>query len=235
MTADERRGYADVSFLYQGITFTVYGQKIQGIERIFPFDLIPRIIPAAEWVHLEKGLTQRVTALNQFLFDIYHDQRILKDRIIPPELIFGARHFRREMIGINVLRNVYAHIVGTDLVRDDKGKYFVLDDNLRSPSGVSYMLENRQAIKRTFATLFQRYGVRAIEHYPQELLHTLRSVAPRENAEATIVLRDLKREISARGPYDFFDPIRLGSQAFQGITNETFGYSLRLFRRRGFD
>ena len=191
MTADafnERRGYADISFLYQGITFTVYGQKTEGIERIFPFDLIPRIIPAGEWDLLERGLTQRVTALNQFLFDIYHDQRILKDKIIPHELIFGAKHFRREMMGINVPENVYAHITGTDLVRDDNGKYFVLEDNLRSPSGVSYMLENRQAMKRTFATLFQQYGVRAIEHYPQELLNTLRSVAPRENPDATVVL-----------------------------------------------
>jgi uncharacterized circularly permuted ATP-grasp superfamily protein len=185
---NERRGSADISFLYQGITFTVYGQHTEGIERIFPFDLIPRIIPAAEWEALSRGLVQRITALNRFLFDIYHDQRILKDKIIPPELIFGARHFRRELIGVNVPKNVYAHIVGTDLVRDDKGNYFVLEDNLRSPSGVSYMLENRQAMKRTFATLFQRYGVRAIEHYPQELLSTLRSVAPRENPDPTVVL-----------------------------------------------
>src|SRR4029079_10923433 len=117
--------------------------------------LIPRIIPAEEWSVVERGLTQRITALNQFLFDIYHDQRILKDKVIAPELILGAKHFRREMMGINVPKNVYAHIVGTDLVRDDQGKYLVLEDNLRSPSGVSYMLENRQAMKRTFATLFQ--------------------------------------------------------------------------------
>jgi uncharacterized circularly permuted ATP-grasp superfamily protein len=185
---DERRGYADISFLYQGITFTVYGQKTEGIERIFPFDLIPRIIPAAEWSQLERGLTQRVTALNQFLFDIYHEQRILKDKIIEPELVFGAKHFRREMMGVNVPKNVYAHIIGTDLVRDDQGNYLILEDNLRSPSGVSYMLENRQAMKRTFASLFQEYGVRAIEHYPQELLTTLRSVAPREKPDATVVL-----------------------------------------------
>jgi uncharacterized circularly permuted ATP-grasp superfamily protein len=185
---DERRGHADVSFLYQGITFTVYSQKAEGIERIFPFDLIPRIIPASEWSFVERGLTQRVTALNQFLYDIYHDQRILKDKIVPPELIFGAKHFRREMIGVSVPRNIYAHVIGTDLVRDDNGKYFVLEDNLRSPSGVSYMLENRQAMKRTFATLFQRYGVRAIEHYPQELLNTLRSVAPHDNSDPVVVL-----------------------------------------------
>jgi uncharacterized circularly permuted ATP-grasp superfamily protein len=185
---NERRGYADVSFLYQGITFTVYGQSEEGIERIFPFDLIPRIIPRAEWENLERGLAQRAAALNQFLHDIYHDQWILRDKHIPPELIFGARHFRREMMGINVPKRVYAHVMGTDLVRDDKGSYFVLEDNLRSPSGVSYMLENRQAMKRTFAGLFQRYGVRAIEHYPQELLNTLRSVAPRDNPDPTVVL-----------------------------------------------
>ena len=191
MTAEafnESRSNADISFLYQGITFTVYSQHEQGIERIFPFDLIPRIIPGSEWSLLERGLSQRVTALNLFLFDIYHDQRIIKDKVIPADLIFGARNFRREMIGINVPKNVYAHIIGTDLVRDDKGNYFVLEDNLRSPSGVSYMLENRQAMKRTFAGLFQRYGVRAVEHYPQELLNTLRSVAPHDNPDPNVVL-----------------------------------------------
>lgn len=185
---NESRSNADISFLYQGITFTVYSQQEQGIERIFPFDLIPRIIRGDEWSHLERGLIQRVTALNQFLFDIYHKQQIIQDKIIPGELIFGARHFRREMIGLSVPRNVYAHIIGTDLVRDDKGNYFVLEDNLRSPSGVSYMLENRQAMKRTFAGLFHRYGVRAVEHYPQELLNTLRSVAPHDNPDPNVVL-----------------------------------------------
>jgi uncharacterized circularly permuted ATP-grasp superfamily protein len=185
---NEARSNADISFLYQGITFTVYSQQDQGIERIFPFDLIPRIIPGSEWTELERGLTQRVTALNQFLYDIYHEQRIIKDKLIPAELIFGARNFRREMIGVNVPKNVYAHIIGTDLVRDHQGNYFVLEDNLRSPSGVSYMLENRQAMKRTFAGLFQRYGVRAVEHYPQELLNTLRSVAPHDNPDPTVVL-----------------------------------------------
>ncbi|HZS07264.1 MAG TPA: circularly permuted type 2 ATP-grasp protein [Blastocatellia bacterium] len=185
---NERRRAADISFLYQGITFTVYNQQEEGIERIFPFDLIPRVIPRSEWNYLERGLKQRVTALNQFLYDIYHDQHIIRDKRIPAELVFGAKHFRREMIGIDVPKNVYAHIIGSDLIRDDYGDYFVLEDNLRSPSGVSYMLENRQAMKRTFAGLFQRYGVRAIEHYPQELLNTLRSVAPHDNPDPTVVL-----------------------------------------------
>jgi uncharacterized circularly permuted ATP-grasp superfamily protein len=178
---------ADISFLYQGITFTVYNED-EGIERIFPFDLIPRIIPRGEWELLERGLTQRVLALNQFLHDVYHDQRILKDKRIPAELVFGASNFRREMIGINVPRNVYAHIIGTDLIRDHDGHYFVLEDNLRSPSGVSYMLENRQAMKRSFPRLFEQYGVAPIDHYPQELLAMLRSVAPREVPEPTVVL-----------------------------------------------
>jgi uncharacterized circularly permuted ATP-grasp superfamily protein len=185
---EERRRAADASFLYQGITFTVYNQKEEGIERIFPFDLIPRIIPNAEWDVLERGLNQRVLALNQFLWDIYHEQRIIHDKRIPAELVFGARHFRREMVGVDVPKRIYAHIIGTDLIRDNKGNYLVLEDNLRSPSGVSYMLENRQAMKRTFSRMFARYGVRAIEHYPQELLNTLRSVAPHSYDEPTVVL-----------------------------------------------
>ncbi len=184
---NEKARAANISFLYQGITFTVYNED-QGIERIFPFDLIPRIIPANEWKIIEAGLTQRVQALNHFLHDVYHDQRMIIERRIPAELVFGASNFRREMIGINVPRNIYAHIVGTDLIRDDNGNYFVLEDNLRSPSGVSYMLENRQAMKRSFPRLFQQYGVAPIDHYPQELLSTLRSVAPHEAHDPTVVL-----------------------------------------------
>ena len=184
---NEKARAADISFLYQGITFTVYSED-EGIERIFPFDLIPRIIPRREWDLLERGLTQRVLALNQFLHDVYHDQRIIKDKRIPTELVFGATNFRREMMGITVPRNVYAHIVGTDLIRDRDGNYYVLEDNLRSPSGVSYMLENRQAMKRSFPRLFEQYGVAPIDHYPQELLAMLRSVTPREVPEPTGVL-----------------------------------------------
>jgi uncharacterized circularly permuted ATP-grasp superfamily protein len=182
-----RRQAADAAFLYQGITFTVYGQD-QGIERIFPFDLVPRIIPAAEWRRLEEGLTQRVTALNLFLNDIYHEQRILREKRVPAELVFSASHFRREMMGITPARGVYAHIVGTDIVRGGDGEYYVLEDNLRSPSGVSYMLENRTVMKRIFAELFARYDVQPVEHYPQELIKTLRSVAPHGYSDATVVL-----------------------------------------------
>ena len=183
----DRRRVADAAFLYQGITFTVYGQN-EGIERIFPFDLVPRIIPHNEWELLEKGLTQRVTALNRFLNDIYHEQRILREKRIPSELVFSARHYRREMMDITPARGVYAHIVGTDIVRGGDGQYYVLEDNLRSPSGVSYMLENREVMKRTFAKLFARYGVLPVEHYPQELLNTLRSVAPQGYSDATVAL-----------------------------------------------
>jgi len=184
---DERRHEADASILYQGITFTVY-EEDEGIERVFPFDLVPRVIPHDEWDRVERGLEQRVRALNAFLHDVYHAQRIVRERRIPAELVFGARNFRREMIGVDVPRDVYAHVVGTDLVRDDAGTYYVLEDNLRSPSGVSYMLENRQAMKRTFAGLFARYGVLPVEHYPQELLSTLRGLAAPTAAEPCVVL-----------------------------------------------
>lgn len=184
---ESRRRAADLSFLHQGITFTVYSET-DGIERIFPFDLVPRVIPGAEWDRLERGLTQRVTALNLFLQDVYHGQRIVREGVVPAELVFGARHFRREMTGVKVPRGLYAHVVGTDLVRDASGEYFVLEDNLRSPSGVSYMLENRQAMKRTFAHLFEAHGVRPVEHYPQELLATLRALAPADHPDPAVVL-----------------------------------------------
>jgi uncharacterized circularly permuted ATP-grasp superfamily protein len=184
---EERRHRVDVSFLNQGIGFTVYGQE-EGLERIFPFDLIPRVIPGDEWRHIERGLVQRVRALNLFLHDVYHEQRILRDGRIPGALVFGARHFRREMIGVDPPGGVYAHVAGVDIVRDQHGEYLVLEDNLRSPSGASYMLENRAAMKREFAPLFERYGVLAIDQYPQELLGALRAVAPAAAAMPTVVL-----------------------------------------------
>ncbi len=190
MTAQDmaqRRKVADASFLYQGITFTVYGQE-EGIERIFPFDLIPRIIPQDEWKKLEAGLVQRVTALNLFLDDIYHDQRILREKRIPADLVFSAKHFRREMMFLDPPKRIYAHIVGTDIVRGGDGEYYVLEDNLRSPSGVSYMLENREVMKRTFPGMMTGYGVLPVEHYPQELLNMLRLVAPHGYSDATVVL-----------------------------------------------
>src|SRR5947207_10202520 len=168
---------ADLSFLHQGITFTVYGNE-QGTERVFPNDLLPRIISGDEWHTIERGLTQRITALNLFLQDIYHQGRILADGVVPRELIYSCRHFRREMRGLPVPRNIYVSICGSDVVRLPDGRFAVLEDNLRVPSGVSYMLANRKVLKRVFPGLFQVYGVRPIDHYPQALLATLRGLVP---------------------------------------------------------
>jgi uncharacterized circularly permuted ATP-grasp superfamily protein len=168
---------ADLAFLHEGITFTVYGSK-EGTERIFPNDLLPRIIAAREWMTIEKGLSQRLTALNFFLRDIYHEGRILADKVVPRELIYSCRHFRREMRGLNVPRDVYVSICGTDLIRVPDGTYAVLEDNLRVPSGVSYMLANRKVLKRVFPSLFRDYGVWPVDHYPRALLTTLKSLAP---------------------------------------------------------
>ena len=172
----------------RGIGFTVYGQE-EGLERIFPFDLIPRVIPSAEWDRLSRGVIQRVRALNLFLHDVYSEQRIVRDGKIPGELLFGARHFMREMVGVEPPGGVYAHVTGVDVIRDGKGDYLVLEDNLRTPSGASYMLENRAAMKRTFSQLFERHGVAGIDHYPQELLAVLNAVAPASaRGELTVVL-----------------------------------------------
>src|ERR1700687_2113951 len=168
---------ADLSFLHQGITFTVYGNE-QGTERGFPNDLIPRIIPGQEWQRIEAGLTQRITALNLFLQDIYHQGTILSDGVIPRALIYSCRHFRRDMRGLPVPRGIYVRICGTDLVRLPDGSFAVLEDNLRVPSGVSYMLANRKVLKKVFPTLFRDYGVCPVDHYAHALLATLRALVP---------------------------------------------------------
>ena len=178
---------ADVTFRNQGITFTVYNDE-RGVEKIFPFDLVPRIVPADEWEVIERGLVQRITALNLFCQDIYHDQHILRERVIPPDLIYGARMFRREMFHVNVPRNIYVHICGTDLVRDSNGQYLVLEDNGRTPSGVSYVLENRAIMKRVMPGLFSSYRVRAIEDYPYNLLQCLKHVSPSRSEDPSIVV-----------------------------------------------
>jgi uncharacterized circularly permuted ATP-grasp superfamily protein len=183
----ERQQTADIAFLNQGITFTVYGSE-DGTERIFPYDLLPRIITSDEWTTLEKGLTQRITALNLFLKDIYHDGKILNDGVVPRELVYSCKHYRREMRGIRVRRDIYVSVVGTDLVRVNDGQFLVLEDNLRVPSGVSYMLANRQVMKKAFPGIFESYNVRPIDHYPQALLTTLRALAPPNRPDPTIVL-----------------------------------------------
>jgi uncharacterized circularly permuted ATP-grasp superfamily protein len=184
---ERKRALAASTFLTQGVTFTVYNDD-QGTERIFPFDLLPRIIPAEEWDFIERGLVQRITALNHFLHDIYHAQNILKDGVIPKQIVWEAAHFRPEFMHFDVPRNVYIHICGTDLIRDQEGKYLVLEDNARCPSGVSYVIENRQTMKRTFPSLLSQYRVRPVEDYSQELLNVLRYIAPRAQPEPTVVL-----------------------------------------------
>ena len=182
-----RQVEADKAFLTQGITFTVYGDE-EGTERIFPFDLLPRIITAAEWRTLESGLTQRLTAINLFLKDVYHEGRILAEGVVPRDLVYSCRHFRREMRGVRVHRDIYVSVAGTDLVRLEDGRFVVLEDNLRVPSGVSYMLANREVTKRVMPGLFDRYQVSPIAHYGQALLATLRALAPPHVADPTFVV-----------------------------------------------
>ena len=185
---EERRKLADLSYLVQGITFTVYSDG-RGTERLFPFDLVPRIIPRSEWDVIERGLAQRVMALNLFLQDVYGPQRILKDRIIPRNLVFSCKHFRREMVGVNVPREIYIHVSGIDLVRDSRtGQYLVLEDNARSPSGISYVLENRLVMRRTFPRAFEVSEVMPVDHYPSELSRILRSLSPRTGERPVTVL-----------------------------------------------
>ena len=177
----------ELLFLKHGVTFTVYGDQ-QGTERVFPFDPVPRVIPACEWDTIETGLIQRITALNLFLYDIYHEQRIIKDGVIPAEIIHSAAHFRPEFVGTRVPRDTYIHICGTDLIRDRDGQYLVLEDNGRCPSGVSYVLENRAAMKRVFPQLFGSAGVRSVDTYSADLLSLLQNIAPRPMAQPVCVL-----------------------------------------------
>jgi uncharacterized circularly permuted ATP-grasp superfamily protein len=190
-----RREEAEMVFRRVGITFAVYGEKDEdgaGTERLIPFDLIPRIIPAHEWASMEKGLIQRVTALNSFIHDIYHKQEILKAGVIPADQILRNAQFRPEMVGVEVPRQIYSHIAGIDIVRapdaQGNGEYYVLEDNLRVPSGVSYMLENRKMMMRLFPDLFAQNQVAPVAHYPDLLLETLRSVAPLSAGEPTVVV-----------------------------------------------
>ncbi len=183
----EHARMADRVMRQQGITFTVYGRD-QGVERIIPFDPIPRLVSATEWENLEAGLKQRVQALNLFVHDLYHDRMILKEGVIPPELVFGASGFRREMNGIRVPREVYLHISGIDLIRDTDGRFLVLEDNCRTPSGVSYVLKNREVMKQAFPFLFEDYEVRPVDDYATNLLQVLRYAAPPDVVDPNIVV-----------------------------------------------
>ncbi|MGE5651310.1 MAG: circularly permuted type 2 ATP-grasp protein [Bacillota bacterium] len=182
-----KRAESDLIFRRVGITFAVYGNDA-GTERLIPFDIIPRIIPAAEWAQLEAGLVQRVRALNMFIHDIYHDQAIVKAGVIPPEQIFRNAQYRPEMQGIAVASDIYAHIAGIDIVRAGQGEFYVLEDNLRVPSGVSYMLEDRKMMMRLFPELFARHKIAPVAHYPDLLLDNLRSVAPLGVTDPTVVV-----------------------------------------------
>jgi uncharacterized circularly permuted ATP-grasp superfamily protein len=190
-----RREEAEMIFRRVGITFAVYGAKDEdghGNERLIPFDLIPRVIPAHEWAEMEKGLAQRVAALNRFIHDVYHDQEIIKAGHVPAEQILKNAQFRPEMMGVDVPGGVYSHISGIDIIRaaeaDGSGRYYVLEDNLRVPSGVSYMLEDRKMMMRLFPELFSQHRVAPVAHYPDLLLETLRSVAPASVNEPTVVV-----------------------------------------------
>lgn len=186
-----KRAEADLAFHRVGITFAVYGED-EGKERLIPFDIVPRIISAKEWQRVESGLRQRVKALNAFIHDVYHDQEIIKAGRIPAQQILANSQFRKEMIGVDVPGNIYAHIAGVDLVRADtanvSGEYFVLEDNLRTPSGVSYMLEDRKMMMRLFPELFARQAIAPVEHYPDMLLNNLRSVAPVGSNDPNVVV-----------------------------------------------
>lgn len=183
----QKRAEADTLFHRVGITFAVYGEEA-GTERLIPFDIVPRIIPAAEWEQLAAGLKQRVRALNAFINDIYHGQEILKAGRIPAEQVLCNAQYRPEMQGIDVPGDIYAHIAGIDVVRAGRGEFYVLEDNLRVPSGVSYMLEDRRMMMRLFPELFARHSVAPVEHYPDLLLENLRSVAPPGVNDPTVVL-----------------------------------------------
>ena len=184
---ERKRAEADLAFRRVGITFAVYGEE-SGTERLIPFDIVPRVIPGNEWREMEAGLRQRVTALNMFLTDIYHDQEILKAGKIPAEQVLNNAQYRREMQGVDVPGNVYANITGVDIVRAGQGESYVLEDNLRVPSGVSYMIEDRKMMMRLFPELFSRHKVAPVQHYPDLLLESLRAVAPQGITDPTVVV-----------------------------------------------
>jgi uncharacterized circularly permuted ATP-grasp superfamily protein len=182
-----RQRAAEAALLNLGITFNVYGAE-DGTERIFPFDLVPRIVEAADWVTIERGLKQRILALNLFLNDLYSDAKIVSDGVIPEHVIASGKTYMPQCRGIEPPRGVWCHITGTDLVRDTDGTFSVLEDNMRSPSGASYVLENRQVLKRTFPQVFEASGVRPVDDYPSRLLETLASLAPASVRDPTVVL-----------------------------------------------
>jgi uncharacterized circularly permuted ATP-grasp superfamily protein len=227
----QKRAEAELIFQRVGITFAVYGDNA-GKERLIPFDIIPRIINAAEWARLQAGLVQRVTALNKFLHDIYHDQNILKAGIIPPEQILRNAQYRPAMQGIDVASDIYAHIAGVDIVRAGEGEFYVLEDNLRVPSGVSYMLEDRKMMMRLFPELFARHRVAPVEHYPDMLLDNLRSVAPQGIEDPTVVVMTPGMHNSAYFEHAFLAQ-QMGVALVQGQDMYVAGHTVYMRTTRG--
>ena len=183
----QQRSTAEIALYKLGVTFNVYNDNL-GVEKIFPFDIIPRIIAAAEWKNLEQGLKQRIQALNLFLADIYGEQKIIKDGKIPAEIVYTASGFLKPCLLSKPAKNIWCHITGTDLIRDKDGKWYVLEDNLRSPSGVSYVLENRRVMKSTFPEIFQTMAVAPVDDYPSQLLETLLHLAPSQLPNPNVVV-----------------------------------------------
>ena len=185
----ERRSASELAIQAMGITFTVYSEEEGNIDRVWPFDIIPRIITKQEWQQVETGLRQRVNALNMFINDIYHDQKIIKDGVFPKQILAKSKNFRKQCVGIKPPLNVWAHICGSDLVRDADGTVYVLEDNLRVPSGVSYMLENRHVMKRVFPELFEHYDIQPVDDYTSKLYDCLTALSPRkiENPEVVVL------------------------------------------------
>lgn len=185
---EEYKVAAESAIHVMGITFTVYSEEEGSIDRVWPFDIIPRIIDKKEWLTVEAGLKQRVQALNLFIDDLYHEQRIVKDGIFPAELLEDSKNFRPECVGVNPPLGIWAHVCGSDLVRDKDGVFYVLEDNLRVPSGVSYMLENRQVMKRLFSEMFEQYAILPVDDYPSQLYDTLAALSPRQGDQPEIVV-----------------------------------------------
>ena len=211
----ELNEYAKVSFYNQGITFAVYSDEQRGVERIMPFDLFPRIIPYKEWETLESGVFQRNTAINLFLHDIYNGKKIFKDKIVPSELILSAKYYFKDMEGIKPVGGIYNHVSGTDIIKHNDGKFYILEDNVRCPSGVSYVIANRIAMKKTVPNLFRNYKVHSVEEYPEQLLEIMQSVAPEGLDNPTCVVLSPGMYNSAYYEHSFL-ALNMGIQLVEG-------------------
>ena len=202
----QRQKAAEQALLAAGITFTLRDEQGEGTERIFPFDIVPRVIAGAEWESIERGIKQRIYALNLFLRDIYGEQKILKDKVIPEYLIRSCAEFREACIGLNPPRGIWCHISGTDLVRDKSGQFHVLEDNVRCPSGVSYVLENRHILKRTLPRVFESVHIRSVDDYPMRLREMLRYLGQARIAKPRVVVLTPGRFNSAYFEHAFSGP-----------------------------